>query len=220
MSTEPESTSDGADDPSSTVDARESPFDWRAARATLDLIGRKWHLSILDELLAEGPRRFSEFEERLDGVSATTLSDSLGDLEGKGLVAREVRDTRPVSVRYALTERGRSLDRVVESLKSWGRANVCTKRLIEYRHHPEIVYRLLVDERLYFSELQEVTGVPNKSLADSLERLDETDIVRRSVEDAKPVRVSYSLTERGRSLAAVLGSLASWSRRESAECPT
>lgn len=188
--------------------------DWRAVRATLDQIGHKWHLSIIDELLVESPQRFSELEDRLDGVSSASLSSSLEDLQRKELVVRDVRDTKPVEVRYGLTGRGRSLEPVVVTLKDWGEANVCTKRFIENKHHPVIIHLLMVNDSLYFAELKDVIGITNKSLADSLERLEDIAIVERTVENTKPVRVSYSLTDRGESLTTVFQSLATWGEQK------
>ncbi|SHH49450.1 winged helix-turn-helix transcriptional regulator [Halobaculum gomorrense] len=187
---------------------------WRAVRATLDQIGHKWHPSIIDELLVESPQRFSELEERLDGISSATLSNSLEDLQQKKLVTRSVQGTRPVRVQYGLTERGRSFEPVLVSLKNWGKANVCTKRFLQNKYHPEIIYLLMFNERLYFADLKDSIGLANKSLSDSLERLENIGIVARTVENKKPVRVSYSITERGESLSPVFQSLSTWGERE------
>lgn len=187
---------------------------WHAVRATLDQIGHKWHPSIIDELLVESPQRFSELEERLDGISSATLSNSLEDLQQKELVTRSVQDTRPVRVQYGLTERGQSFEPVLVSLKNWGKANVCTKRFLQNKYHPEIIYLLMFNERLYFADLKDSIGLANKSLSDSLERLEDIGIIVRTVENKKPVRVSYSITKRGESLSPVFQSLSTWGERE------
>lgn len=194
-------------------DPRNEDVDWRAVRITLDHIGHKWHPSILDELLTDSPQRFSELEDRLNGISSATLSNSLEGLQEKELVDRKVLETKPVRVEYEITERGQSLESVINSLKQWGKTHVCTKQLIQNKYHPEIIRLLFINEQLYFSDLKETIGLTNRTLSDSLERLQEANIVQRTVVDSKPVRVEYSLTERGKSIIPVFESLSIWGRR-------
>lgn len=84
------------------------------------VLGRKWHPAIVYHLLEEAPLRFSQLEDRLHTVSGKVLSESLEDLEQKGLVERTVVSDRPVKVEYELTEYGESLRPVVEEMVSWG----------------------------------------------------------------------------------------------------
>lgn len=207
-----ESTETG--DESWPFNPQNTDVDWRAVRTTLDQIGHKWQPSIIDELLADNPQRFGELEERLDGISSATLSTSLDDLQEKGLVNRRVLDTKPVRVEYEITERGQSLEPVLDSLVGWGKENVCTKKLLQNKHHPAIIYLLLIEGELYFSDLKETIGLTSKSLSDSLEQLQEYEIIHRNVRDRKPVRVEYSLTDRGKSLTPVFESLSTWGKSE------
>ncbi len=87
------------------------------ARA-LDVVGERWTLVILHELLA-GPRRYSELKDGLPGIGTNVLADRLRKLESAGVVARE---TGPVGdgVRYALTERGQALAPAMAELRRWG----------------------------------------------------------------------------------------------------
>jgi DNA-binding HxlR family transcriptional regulator len=78
------------------------------------LIGRKWHLVILDQLLAEGAIGFSALLRRIDGISSKVLSESLTDLEYKGFIARRVVSDRPFRVEYSLTNRGYSLQPILD----------------------------------------------------------------------------------------------------------
>jgi DNA-binding HxlR family transcriptional regulator/DNA-binding response OmpR family regulator len=93
-------------------------------RATMDLISKKWHPTIIKRLLDEGPLRFSELQDRLDGVSGKVLTDSLEDLAETGLVRREVVTESPKRVEYDLTRTGRDLQAAIEELAGWGRRNL------------------------------------------------------------------------------------------------
>ena len=85
------------------------------------VIGRKWHTVILHQLLTAGPLGFGELGSRVSGISNKMLSDSLGTLEERGLVAREVVSDKPVRVEYSLTECGRATEGLLEAMVTWGR---------------------------------------------------------------------------------------------------
>jgi DNA-binding HxlR family transcriptional regulator len=85
-----------------------------------DLVGRKWHLVLVQHLLRSAPLGFSELEERIDGISAKVLSESLSDLESRGVVDRRIVSERPIRVEYSLSGAGKALEPVVESIRSWG----------------------------------------------------------------------------------------------------
>ncbi|WP_327053562.1 winged helix-turn-helix transcriptional regulator [Halomicrococcus gelatinilyticus] len=83
-----------------------------------DLLGRKWHLLILSQLLEDGAAGFNELKREGD-ISSKVLSDALGDLEANGFVSREVVDDRPIRVEYRLAERGVSFGRVLLEIRAW-----------------------------------------------------------------------------------------------------
>ena len=56
----------------------------------------------------------------VDGIAAKMLSKELHDLELNQLVKRTVKETRPITVEYEITEYGRSLETVVKSIANWG----------------------------------------------------------------------------------------------------
>ena len=87
---------------------------------TLDLIGERWTLLLLRDLLLKGPRRFQDFQESLTGVAPNTLSARLKDLEASGLIARRLYSEHPPRLEYHLTEKGKSLGPVVKALRDWG----------------------------------------------------------------------------------------------------
>jgi DNA-binding HxlR family transcriptional regulator len=88
---------------------------------TLDLIGERWTILLLRDLLLQGPRRFQEFQSSLSGVAPNILSARLKSLEDHGLVERRLYNDRPPRLEYVLTDKGRSLGPIVKALRDWGR---------------------------------------------------------------------------------------------------
>lgn len=93
--------------------------EWCAVTCTAHLLARKWHPVIVHRLLDE-PKGFSELEGEIGEVSSAVLSNSLDDLEEKGLVERAVVSEEPFRVEYSLTEQGASLRPVVRAMDEWG----------------------------------------------------------------------------------------------------
>ena len=87
---------------------------------TLDVIGERWTILILRDLLQDGPRRFQDFEQSLSGISATTLSARLKKLEEHEIVARRFYEDHPPRAEYVLTVKGRTLGPVLKMLLEWG----------------------------------------------------------------------------------------------------
>ncbi|WP_122088967.1 winged helix-turn-helix transcriptional regulator [Halalkalicoccus subterraneus] len=88
---------------------------------TVDLISKKWHPVIIHRLLEEGgPLRFNEIKDRVDGISAKVLTDSLADLTENELLCRTVVSESPLRVEYELTNTGRELQDALEALAAWG----------------------------------------------------------------------------------------------------
>jgi DNA-binding HxlR family transcriptional regulator len=95
-----------------------------AFEAMSDLLGHKWHLPVLYHLLLEDGMGFSGLRDRIDGISAKMLSESLETLESRyGIVEREIVEDQPLRVEYSLTEVGRSLERPIVELTVWARDN-------------------------------------------------------------------------------------------------
>jgi DNA-binding HxlR family transcriptional regulator len=107
---------------------------------TLDIVGSRWTLLIIRDLLT-GPRRFQDFQERLPGMAPNVLSDRLKTLEAHGVVHREFYSDHPPRAAYALTDRGRELGVVVLALGRWGMMNL-GGRLNKGLHHEECFMRL------------------------------------------------------------------------------
>ena len=79
----------------------------------------KWTLLVIRDL-AEGRSRFCELERSLQGISPRTLSLRLRALEEEGIVERQTYPEVPPRVEYALTEKGRALVPLIESMRAYG----------------------------------------------------------------------------------------------------
>ncbi len=88
-------------------------------REVLARIGDKWTVLVITALSPHPQRRFSELRRDIEGISQKMLTQTLRGLERDGLVTRQVEPTVPVTVRYALTERGQSLARVLSAVRAW-----------------------------------------------------------------------------------------------------
>lgn len=86
---------------------------------TVSLIGNKWKLLILRNLLA-GPNRFGELIKGVPGISQKVLTDNLRSMEGDALVIRTVYAEVPPRVEYRLSETGESLRPIMAVMKEWG----------------------------------------------------------------------------------------------------
>ncbi len=86
---------------------------------TLMLIGDKWKVLILRDLLP-GTKRFGELKKSIGSVSQKVLTAQLRDMEGSGLVNRQVYAEVPPRVEYSLTELGQSLKPILDSMQNWG----------------------------------------------------------------------------------------------------
>jgi DNA-binding HxlR family transcriptional regulator/putative sterol carrier protein len=85
----------------------------------LDLVGERWTLLIVRELLM-GPKRYTDLRAGLPGIASNLLAERLAQLEATGLVRRQ-RVAPPVpATLYHLTERGRALDTAIVELGRWG----------------------------------------------------------------------------------------------------
>jgi DNA-binding HxlR family transcriptional regulator len=89
------------------------------ARA-LDVVGDRWTLLIVRELLLRGPCRFTDLKNGLPGIATNLLSARLKELEDAGLIGREDAPPPVATVLYSLTEDGLALEPVLQALGLWG----------------------------------------------------------------------------------------------------
>jgi DNA-binding HxlR family transcriptional regulator len=88
---------------------------------TLDIVGDRWTILILRELLTNPSRRFQDLETALRGISPNTLSARLKNLEQHAIVMRRLYEEHPPRAEYVLTRKGRELGPALKALLVWGR---------------------------------------------------------------------------------------------------
>lgn len=95
----------------------------------LQLVGAKWKLLIIKELLKK-EMRFVELKKNL-GCTAKVLTNCLKELEEDGLIVREEYDELPPKVEYYLTDIGYTLRPVIDSMQKWGKEYKRLRKLME-----------------------------------------------------------------------------------------
>src|SRR5438132_8508704 len=98
---------------------RRSYADGCAAAHALDLVGERWAMLIVRELVL-GPKRFSDLRAGLPGIASNVLTTRLRELEASGVVARRELPRPAASMVYELTEYGREFEPVMLALGRWG----------------------------------------------------------------------------------------------------
>ena len=86
---------------------------------TVQLIGSKWKLLILRDLLT-GKKRYNELKKSLPDISQKVLTASLKSMVNDGLVIRTAYPEVPPRVEYSLSELGESMRPVIQSMETWG----------------------------------------------------------------------------------------------------
>ena len=87
---------------------------------TVQLIGNKWKMLIIRNLIYNGKQRFSDFIRTIPAISKKVLTDNLRALEDDGLIEREVFAEVPPRVEYSLSEIGKSLRPTWDAMEAWG----------------------------------------------------------------------------------------------------
>ncbi|MCD2138478.1 winged helix-turn-helix transcriptional regulator [Salinicoccus halitifaciens] len=110
---------------------------------TLNILGDRWTLLIAHEILV-GNMTFTSIKNNLKGISSNLLSDRLKYLEETGLIESNLYSAHPPRYKYTLTESGRELEHVFNSMILWGEQHLkkCYKNLVHEKcgHSVEITY--------------------------------------------------------------------------------
>jgi DNA-binding HxlR family transcriptional regulator len=106
--------------PKATAHRRRRYREESGLAAALDVVGRRWTLLLVRELLS-GPKRYGELLAALTGIGTNLLVNRLRELEAAGAVRRTITQPPASLVLYELTERGRELEPVIRALSDWGR---------------------------------------------------------------------------------------------------
>lgn len=87
---------------------------------TLDVIGDRWSVLILRELITHGNRRFQDFEHAFEALTPSVLSMRLKELEANGIVKSRLYSMHPPRPEYVLTQKGRALGPILKAMRRWG----------------------------------------------------------------------------------------------------
>ena len=102
---------------------RPNPVTGCPLTAAFAAIGGKWKLIII-YWLSESAQHFAALRRLIPGLSQKVLTQQLRELEADGIVCRDPKGTAPAPVVYSLTDYGRSLLPLVESVRVWGRQHL------------------------------------------------------------------------------------------------
>ena len=89
------------------------------------VIGGKWKILILWYICVYRTQRFGELLRRLDGITQSTLTKQLRELENDGFLHREIYKEIPPKVEYTLTELGESFIPVLQTMMVWSEQHLC-----------------------------------------------------------------------------------------------
>lgn len=90
---------------------------------TLKIIGKKFTVHILRNMMMQNQTRFNEFLESIENINPKTLSVRLREMEKNGLIDRIVHtDTSPIRVKYSLTEKGTKIRSILEQMAAFSMA--------------------------------------------------------------------------------------------------
>lgn len=91
-----------------------------ALAKALDVVGDRWNLLIVRELMLRDACRYVDLQNGLPGIATNLLADRLRDLEAAGVIKREDAPPPVATTLFALTERGRALKPLMVELARWG----------------------------------------------------------------------------------------------------
>jgi DNA-binding HxlR family transcriptional regulator len=90
----------------------------------LDLLGDKWTLLVVRDLMFRGKRLYGELAQCEEGIPTNILADRLKRLEEAGLVRKDPYQDRPVRYEYSLTAGGKDLFRVIREIVRWANKHI------------------------------------------------------------------------------------------------
>ncbi len=87
---------------------------------TLDILGDKWTLLIVRDMLRNGKKRYGDFLKSKEGIRTNILADRLRRLEEHDIIERKQYRHNPVRFEYHLTQKGHDLEQLVNAALAWG----------------------------------------------------------------------------------------------------
>ncbi len=117
-------TSTGKQTPTQRIrPARANPVGGCPLTAALAAVGGKWKMIIIYSLSAS-PEHFASLQKLTFGISQKVLTQQLRELESDGIVRRRPTGAVPAPVEYSLSDYGRSLLPLIESMRLWGKTHM------------------------------------------------------------------------------------------------
>jgi len=107
-----------------TLNCETNPDSDCAVEATLAILGGKWKLKIYKAIRSNEVMRFHEIRDAIGGISEKTLTAQLKEMEEDHLLIRNVYPQVPPKVEYSLTELGKSVETVFQTLENWGKSYI------------------------------------------------------------------------------------------------
>jgi DNA-binding HxlR family transcriptional regulator len=104
---------------------------------TLDLVGDRWTLLIIRDMMFFKKQRFEEFLDSPEGISTNILASRLKSLEEMGLVEKQPYSNHPRRMNYRLTAQGESLRPLLKTITAWGLKHLPETRLPEQEQPPD-----------------------------------------------------------------------------------
>jgi DNA-binding HxlR family transcriptional regulator len=101
-----------------------------AVACTLDLVGDKWSLLVVRDLL-RGNATYGDLQNSPEGIPTNILADRLKKLEAARLIAKRAYQEHPVRYAYELTEKGKALGDVLLAFVRWGKKHIPGTRIME-----------------------------------------------------------------------------------------
>ena len=92
---------------------------------TFKLIGKKFTIHILRNMLLRDQSRFNQFMGSIEDINPKTLSARLREMEKAGLIKRKVFNETPIRVEYSLTDKGKSLRSILEQMAAFSLKFCC-----------------------------------------------------------------------------------------------
>jgi DNA-binding HxlR family transcriptional regulator len=128
---------------------------------TLNIIGDKWTLLILRQMML-GHDTYKEIQDNLEGIPSNLLSERLKCLEADELISSTLYQSHPPRYRYVLSESGKDLSDVFNSIILWGERNLqeCNKQLT----HTDCGHR--IELHYYCSHCEKTVGKEDISLSE------------------------------------------------------
>ncbi len=108
-----------------------------AVACTLDLVGDKWSLLVVRDLL-QGDVTYGELQNSPEGIPTNILADRLRRLEQAGVIAKSAYHEHPVRYVYGLTQKGKALSDVLRALVRWGKKHIPGTLVLDRQALPSV----------------------------------------------------------------------------------